>query len=187
MVRFRALYLWCCGGRHDSDDLGNPELSFPVDNPGSTPQDQGISGVQMSRSIDDTSLSAVILQDKDLDAAPRLNLIPIESPALQQKEVLRINAYGLEGSLRGKRDGVTYIGSDPSEGNDFAIPKDISLGRKHLMIRFNASTSKYYLKDLGEGTGTFVRIDVPVLLRHGFIISFGESHLVVHLTGSAAQ
>ena len=188
MVHFRALYLWCCGGRHDSEDLGaNPELSFAGDNHSSAPQDQGVSGVQVNRSIDETSIGAVILQEKDLMSAPRLNLIPIESPALPENKVLHITAHGLEGSTRAKKDCLTYIGSEVSDQNDFAIPQDASLGRRHLMVKYNPSTCKYYLKDLGDGSGTFVRIDIPVLLKHGYIISFGESHLVVHLTGDTAQ
>jgi len=37
----------------------------------------------------------------------------------------------------------------------------------------------YYLRDLGDGSGTFVRLDVPLILKHGYIISFGDSHMVV--------
>ena len=39
----------------------------------------------------------------------------------------------------------------------------------------------YYLRDLGDGNGTFVRLDTPLLLKHGFIISFGDSHMVVSI------
>ena len=163
--------------------MGNAELSFPGDNRSSVP-DQGVSGIQ----VDETSVGPVVLQEKDLSTAPRLNVMPIESPAVAQGQMLRINAYGLEGSLRSKKDGITYIGSEAAGGkNDFAIPQDASLGRKHLMIKYNPSTCKYYLKDLGDGSGTFARIDIPILLKHGYIISFGESHMVVHLTGEAAH
>ena len=183
MVHFRALLLWCCG-RQDSEDLSNPELSFPRS---SVPPDQGISGVQISAG-DETSLGPSVLQTKDLTTAPKLNLMPIESPALPPGHVLHLNAYGLEGSLRDKKDGITYIGSEAAEGlNDFAIPLDQSLGRKHLLIKYNSSTRKYYLKDLGDGSGTFARIDIPILLKHGYIISFGESHMVIHLSGEFAS
>lgn len=181
MVQLRVWLLWCCGRRQDSEDLGNPELSFPGENPSSTSQCQGRSGVQR----DESALGSVTV---DLSSAPRLNLVSIESPALQAGKVLHLNAYGLEGSARAEKDSVTYIGSDATSGqNDFAIPLDPSLGAKHLMIKYNASTSKYYLRDLGDGSGTFARIDIPVLLKHGYIISFGECHMVVNLAGEATK
>lgn len=184
MVQFRAWLLWCCGTRHDSEDLVDQELSFPGEKRSSAAPGQGVSGMQGS----DTSMDQVVQQSKDLSTAPKLNLVPIESPALQAGKVLHINAYGLEGSLRGKRDGMTYIGSEAGGGrNDFAIPLDASLGAQHLVIKYNPSTSKYYLKDLGDGSGTFARIDIPILLKHGYIISFGESHMVVNLAGENAR
>ena len=39
---------------------------------------------------------------------------------------------------------------------------------------------QYYIRDLGKGSGTFVRLDVPLTLKNGFIISFGTSHLTVN-------
>ena len=37
------------------------------------------------------------------------------------------------------------------------------------------------MKDLGEGTGTFIRIDTPLLLKQGHIISFGDSHMPLNI------
>jgi len=37
------------------------------------------------------------------------------------------------------------------------------------------------LKDTGEGSGTFVRVDRPLILSNGFLIAFGESHMVVQI------
>jgi len=41
------------------------------------------------------------------------------------------------------------------------------------------STKNYYLKDLGEGTGTFLKLEKPLTLAQGSIISFADSHMVV--------
>jgi len=47
------------------------------------------------------------------------------------------------------------------------------------MIKFSNEANSYLLKDLGEGTGTFIKIERPCVLKNGHIISFGENHMVV--------
>ena len=34
---------------------------------------------------------------------------------------------------------------------------------------------------MGDGTGTFIKIDFPLLLKVGYIISFGDSHMHVNI------
>lgn len=50
-----------------------------------------------------------------------------------------------------------------------------------MVIKYNTIDRKYYLRDLGDGSGTFVRIENTrdLILKHGFIISFGDSHMCV--------
>ena len=114
----------------------------------------------------------------------------IEGTTLQKETVLKINPTGLENSLRNKQDGLTFLGSLEKEGeeysNDFIIPdSEPGVGKHHLVIRYNPLSRSYCLKDLGEGTGTFVRLDNPLMLKNGYIISFGDSHMVVQLQGEA--
>jgi len=98
-----------------------------------------------------------------------------------------INAQGLVGSLRGKNDGCTILGSlkNSAKGevyNDFVIQQDENdgIGDRHMIIKYNMADRQYYIRDLGKGSGTFVRLDVPLTLKNGFIISFGTSHLTVN-------
>jgi len=49
-----------------------------------------------------------------------------------------------------------------------------------MIIKYNMADRQYYIRDLGKGSGTFVRLDVPLTLKNGFIISFGTSHLTVN-------
>lgn len=37
----------------------------------------------------------------------------------------------------------------------------------------------YFIKDLGEGSGTFIKVDEPLILNNGYLISYGDSHMVV--------
>jgi hypothetical protein len=66
--------------------------------------------------------------------------------------------------------------------NDFVIAQDENdgIGDRHMIIKYNMSDRQYYIRDLGKGSGTFVRLDVPLVLKNGFIISFGTSHLTVN-------
>ena len=49
-----------------------------------------------------------------------------------------------------------------------------------MIIKYNMADRQYYIRDLGKGSGTFVRLDVPLTLKNGFIVSFGTSHLTVN-------
>ena len=42
-------------------------------------------------------------------------------------------------------------------------------------------TRSYFIRDLGDGSGTFVHLRKALPLKHGYIISFGDSHMVVQL------
>ena len=66
--------------------------------------------------------------------------------------------------------------------NDFVIAQDENdgIGDRHMIIKYYMKDKSYYIRDLGKGSGTFVRLDVPLVLKNGFIISFGTSHLTVN-------
>ena len=49
-----------------------------------------------------------------------------------------------------------------------------------MILKYSMQDKEYYIRDLGKGSGTFVRLDVPLILKKGFIISFGTSHLTVN-------
>jgi hypothetical protein len=42
-------------------------------------------------------------------------------------------------------------------------PVDSGIGKRHFIIKYNVDNKSYYLRDLGDGSGTFVRIDVPLV------------------------
>ena len=53
--------------------------------------------------------------------------------------------------------------------NDFVINSiDTGIGKRHMVIKYNMDNKSYYLRDLGDGSGTFVRLDVP-LVRQSLI------------------
>ena len=58
-----------------------------------------------------------------------------------------------------------------------------------MVIKYNTVDKKYYMRDLGDGSGTFIRVDnhKDLILKHGFIVSFGDSHMVVQLSSEIIQ
>ena len=57
------------------------------------------------------------------------------------------------------------------------------------MIKYNDTDKNYYLRDLGDGSGTFIKVDncKDLILKHGFIVSFGDSHMVVQFSSERDQ
>lgn len=123
--------------------------------------------------------------DSSLLETLKLEVKVLESDKIPAGTTVIINPAGMEGSKRGKLDGKTFFGCSPEENgeilNDFAVD-DSSEGaiRQYFYISFNQKSMKYCITDLDQGPGTFLRIDSPIVLKDGFIISFGNSHITVH-------
>ena len=49
------------------------------------------------------------------------------------------------------------------------------------MIEFSLEKNFYNLKDLGDGSGTFIMVKREMILKNGHIVSFGDSHMVIGL------
>lgn len=63
--------------------------------------------------------------------------------------------------------------------NDFELCEEDNdtEDKRHLSIKYN--NGKYYLRDLGDGNGTFVKIESELVLRNGYIISFNDTHMAI--------
>jgi FHA domain len=121
----------------------------------------------------------------------KLTLEVIDSVKMVIGTQYEIFPYGLKSSRRDLKDGCVYAGSLERSGssriNDIILPNsERGIGKKHFMIQFYKGTvhidkNVYAIKDLGEGDGTFIRLDKPLKIQDGFIISLGESHFIVRL------
>ena len=64
--------------------------------------------------------------------------------------------------------------------NDYTFPAASSgLGQKQFKIYHSISDNKYYIQDLGNGSGTFVRIDTKVPIAEGNVFAFGSFHIAL--------
>jgi hypothetical protein len=67
---------------------------------------------------------------------------------------------------------------------DFVMSQDDhGIGGRHMIIKYSMDDRHYYMRDLGDGSGTFVRLDQSLELKNGFIVSFGYSHMAVNILG----
>lgn len=65
--------------------------------------------------------------------------------------------------------------------NDYILSAEQGFGRRHFMINFSVEKNGYFLKDVGEGSGTFIKVEQQTILKNGHIVSFGDNHMVVGL------
>ena len=122
-----------------------------------------------------------------------LQITIVNSQTLSTGTKLKINSDGLtKGSQRNANDGITYFGY--TEGNDKTVdyllpPKftqggfkssedDKCIGR-YFQISYNTITKGYYLRDLGNGLGTFIKIKDSMSLKDNSLINIGDSYLVI--------
>lgn len=156
-------------------------------------------------------IEGVLIPDSEARESPMLKIAILEGLPEMVGGELNINAQGMHGSKRNKKDGCTIIGSQTQDlrtmefTNDFVIPNvqtapdsnaaseyqqaGAGIGQRHMVIKFNSEDKKYYMRDLGDGSGTFVRVDnhSDLILKHGFIISFGDSHMVVQFSSDISD
>jgi hypothetical protein len=109
--------------------------------------------------------------------------------------VINISALGAEGSLRSEKDGRTFFGCKKrgEKGNkastvlnDVIIPaSDPELTERHrgrhFQIEYDPFREAYFIKDLGNGFGAFVKLDSQLCLRDNNLLHIGESFVVVNI------
>ena len=102
---------------------------------------------------------------------------------------LHIDQYGLKNSIRNEKDSITYFGYQKEEELntnpyiDYLLgPKDQEYDEqfmgKHFQIRFDWNTKKYYIKDLGNGFGTFIKLINETKIKDNLLINIGETYIV---------
>ena len=65
--------------------------------------------------------------------------------------------------------------------NDVTFPISTSgFSQRQFKIFYSISDGNYYLKDVSEGTGTFVRIDSKINIKDGNVFTFGNCHISVN-------
>jgi hypothetical protein len=128
-------------------------------------------------------------QNKDEPEKLCLDLEILNSWNLPIGLQLHIDKYGLKNSIRNEKDGITYFGFQSEEelntnpNIDYLLgPKDQEYDEqfigKHFQIRFDEESKKYYIKDLGNGFGTFIKLINETKIKDNLLINIGETYIV---------
>jgi pSer/pThr/pTyr-binding forkhead associated (FHA) protein len=128
-------------------------------------------------------------QNKDEPEKLCLDLEILNSWNLPIGLQLHIDKYGLKNSIRNEKDGITYFGFQSEEelntnpNIDYLLgPKDQDYDEqfigKHFQIRFDDDRKKYYIKDLGNGFGTFIKLIREEKIKDNLLINIGETYIV---------
>lgn len=138
-------------------------------------------------SNDQTQFNQAILI-KEIDNSPKLKLTIIESQSFSPQTVIMINACGYPESKRKVNDGQTYIGSKDlnietgQSLNDIVFSRgEVGMGNRHCLIKYIIESKSYYIKDMCEGTGTFIQIEKSINLHNEYVISCGNSHIFISI------
>ena len=110
---------------------------------------------------------------------------------------LHINKDKLENSLRNAEDGKIFFGYDKDLANNknylsdsvkldyLLMPKDNEYNEKfigiHFVIKYDENNYKYYIKDLGSGYGTFIKLVSPLRIINNLLINIGDTFIVFSL------
>ena len=106
------------------------------------------------------------------------------------KTNIEITPLGYIESKRNK-DGITFFGyNNNKDQNEIDINinpiegenADEKFYGKHFQIKFNPEDLNYYLRDLGHGFGTFIRMNSKVEIKNNFLLNIGENYLIFSIT-----
>lgn len=134
----------------------------------------------------------------DIDSKyTNLDLEVINSWNLPKGLKLHINKDKLENSLRNAEDGKIFFGYDKDLANNknylsdsvkldyLLMPKDNEYNEKfigiHFVIKYDENNYKYYIKDLGSGYGTFIKLVSPLRIINNLLINIGDTFIVFSL------
>lgn len=114
---------------------------------------------------------------------PKVLLEVKDSSSLPVGRTYQITPTGTRESTRQVGDSKTVIGSDKN-ACDIVLERDTDVGNIHCAVEFNSTDSLFYLKDLGDGNGTFIKIEDNQVLHNGDVVNFGASHARIDIQES---
>ena len=134
-----------------------------------------------------------IISVKNKTKEEKILFLEIMESSLETKgKKIEITPTGYQFGLRHIRDGITYFGYEKPTKNskekliDYIInPKDEIIDNRfigqHFRIKYDKKNSLYYLKDLGHGFGTFVKLNKIIEIKNNYLIGIGNNYIILTL------
>ena len=192
MLRLKAFFLNCCVSENKEPDT-TVLRKYTTDNEATRTKNitSAISQTYSTRNANGKLTKSIKISLEDIISVPVLTLTVIDGKTFPAGTEIVINAGGLAKGGRGKKDGITYFGSQKYKistknsqqklMNDVLL-NDETVGMRHSMLKYNPMTRKYALKDLGDGSGTFIKVENKIKIKSGYIMSFSDSHVLLSIS-----
>ena len=138
--------------------------------------------------FDTDQISVDLEKIKKVYSSSKKLILEIISNDSEKFVSIELDPYGYVNSKREKKDGITYFGYQDGDSlvdyqlknGDSYFNEDIFNGR-HFMIKFNPDDLNYYIKDLGKGFGTFIKIQEWTEIKNNLLLNIGENFIVFSL------
>ena len=138
--------------------------------------------------FDTDQISVDLEKIKKVYSSSKKLILEIISNDSEKFVSIELDPYGYVNSKREKKDGITYFGYQDGDSlvdyqlknGDSYFNEDIFNGR-HFMIKFNPDDLNYYIKDLGKGFGTFIKIQELTEIKNNLLLNIGENFIVFSL------
>jgi pSer/pThr/pTyr-binding forkhead associated (FHA) protein len=104
----------------------------------------------------------------------------IDGKFLEAGHTIRVTPFSIN-DKPASHDGKYFFGKE-NDNNDFNFPKEENVGPNQFEIRFDKNNGLYYIKDIREGSGSFIKINKRQAIEQDSIFSFCNTHIIVYKT-----
>ena len=156
--------------------------------------------------ISDTKFLSRNLNFPKIEYPGILEITVIGSQSMSYGTKIKIDKMGLIGkSLRNIKSNITYFGfiEDLNLNNekndnsiDYLIPQkkfedeendNLKFIGRFFRIYFNTKNLNYYLRDLGNCLGTYVKVKESIILKNEDMINVGDTFLIFHFENDKSK
>ena len=156
--------------------------------------------------ISDSKFLSINLNFPKIEYPGILEITVIGSQSMSYGTKIKIDKMGLIGkSLRNIKSNITYFGfiEDLNLNNekndnsiDYLIPQkkfedeendNLKFIGRFFRIYFNTKNLNYYLRDLGNCLGTYVKVKESIILKNEDMINVGDTFLIFHFENDKSK
>jgi len=107
-----------------------------------------------------------------------LQLKVIDGKFLEAGHTIRVSPTDINNILP-IHEGKFFFGKE-NDQNDYNFPKDENVGHNQFEIRYDINNNTYYIKDIREGSGSFIKLNKRQPIEQDSIYSFCNTHIIVY-------